>query len=116
MPNQDFDTLLSNSKTAKRVGTCTRTLFRWTCQPELGFPKPCIINKRRYFSAWQIDAWLESRKPGGTPMPADIGPPKPGLIPPQPISMARLARMQERREAKQARVDRRRASEVEAVG
>jgi hypothetical protein len=115
MPNQEFDTLLSKSKTAKRVGTCTRTVDRWTCLPELGFPKPCIINKRRYFSAWQIEDWLESCKPGGPPMPADTAPPEAGLIPPQPMSMARAARLQERREAKQARADRRNASEVEVV-
>lgn len=113
MPTE-FDTLLSNAKTAKRVGTCTRTLFRWTCQPELGFPNPCIINGRRYFSLWQIEGWLASRKPGGHPMPADIATVKPGLIPPEPKSMARLFRQRERREAKQSMIDRLNASKVEA--
>jgi hypothetical protein len=114
MPTE-FDTLLTNSKTAKRAGTTIRTLYRWASQPELGFPTPCVINKRRYYSAWQIEDWLESRKPGGPPIPADIGPPRAGIIPPQPISMARAARQRECREAKQSKVDRRNASEVEAV-
>jgi hypothetical protein len=116
VPNQEFDTLLTNSKTAKRVGATTRTLYRWATQPELGFPTPCFINGRRYYSAWQIEDWLASRKPGGPPMPADIGRPKPGLIPPEPKSMARLARLRERREAKQARVDRENVTELTEVG
>jgi hypothetical protein len=116
MPNQDFDTLLSKPKTAKRVGVTTRTVDLWSHQPELRFPTPCIVNGRKYFSAWQIEDWLESRKPGGSPMPADIARPKPGLIPPEPISMARLARLRERREAKQSRVDRRSATELTEVG
>jgi hypothetical protein len=122
MPNQDFDTLLSKPKTAKRFGVTTRTVDLWSDQPELRFPTPCIINGRKYFSAWQIEDWLESRKPGGPPMPADavaashIARPKLGLIPPEPISIARLARLRERREAKQSRVDRRSATELTEVG
>jgi len=112
MPNE-FDTLLSNSKTARRVGTCTRTLSRWTCQPELGFPDPCIINGRRYFSAWQVEDWLENRKPGSSQMSANIAPMKPGLIPPEPKSTARLSRERERREAKQSVIDRLNSSEAE---
>jgi hypothetical protein len=112
----EFDTLLTKSKTAKRGGVTTRTVDRWSNQPDLGFPTPAIINGRKYFSAWAIEAWLASRRPGGPPMPADTAPLEAGLIPPEPKSMARLARLRERREAKQSRVDRRDATELTEVG
>jgi hypothetical protein len=102
----EFDTLLPNAKAAKRVGATTRTLFRWTSQPELGFPTPCIINGRRYFSAWQIDDWLASRNPGTALTAAAPAPPNPALAIIDPIP----PRMTKRRiEAMQAALDRRNA-------
>jgi hypothetical protein len=55
------DVLVSNSKTAKRLGVNTRTIFRWTQVPELNFPQPCFINGRRYFSQFAIDLWRDRR-------------------------------------------------------
>jgi predicted DNA-binding transcriptional regulator AlpA len=89
MPNQEFDTLLTKSKTAKRVGVTTRTVDRWSNQPELGFPAPCIVNKRRYFSSRQIDAWLESRKPSGPPMPAPAPTNPIAIVEPPPPRMTK---------------------------
>lgn len=55
------DILLSNVKTAKRCGVTTRAIYSWIRLPELGFPRPCFINGRRYFSQAEIDRWRESR-------------------------------------------------------
>jgi hypothetical protein len=55
------DVLISNGKTAKRLGVTTRSIFRWTSVPELNFPQPCFINGRRYFSQFEIDMWRDRR-------------------------------------------------------
>jgi predicted DNA-binding transcriptional regulator AlpA len=55
------DVLLSNSKTAKRLGTTRRTLYRWVDLPELNFPRPCFICGRRYFSQFEVDLWRDRR-------------------------------------------------------
>lgn len=98
MPYQ-FDELIPNAKTARRLGVTTRTLFRWTAQPDLHFPNPCFVNHRRYFSAAEIDAWQASRKPGAV---AQAAPEAPAVVAP----MTR---------PKPSPIDRVRASEVEAV-
>lgn len=59
-----LDELIPNAKLAKRLGTTTRSLFRWTTQPELNFPRPRLINGRRYFSSAEIEAWQRSRVAG----------------------------------------------------
>jgi predicted DNA-binding transcriptional regulator AlpA len=97
MPNQ-FDELIPNAKVARRLGVTVRTMFRWTAQPELCFPKPCIINSRRYFSAAEIDAWQASRKPGAV---AQAAPEAPALVAPMtrpkpsPIDRARTSEVVE---------------------
>ena len=78
MPNQ-FDELIPNAKVAKRLGVTVRTVFKWTAQPDLNFPKPCFVNSRRYFSAAEIDAWQASRKAGAV---AQAAPEAPALIAP----------------------------------
>jgi hypothetical protein len=44
-----------------RYGTTDRTLDRWVADPEMGFPKPLIINGRRYFSEPQLVVWERKR-------------------------------------------------------
>jgi len=68
--SHQIDQLVPNAKVARRLGVTTRTVFRWTAQPELNFPEPCLINNRRYYSEAAIDAWKESRKPGAASPPA----------------------------------------------
>ena len=38
------------------------TLHRWLNRPELDFPKPQYIGRRRYWREADIIAWLESRE------------------------------------------------------
>jgi predicted DNA-binding transcriptional regulator AlpA len=42
----------------KRYGVSARTIDRWLADPDLGFPKPCIvINGRRYWDLGEIEQW-----------------------------------------------------------
>ncbi len=75
-----LDELIPNAKLARRLGTTTRSLFRWTTQPELNFPKPRLINGRRYFSSTEIEAWKRSRVAGAAFDPAPHRKAKPSLI------------------------------------
>lgn len=38
------------------------TLHRWLNNPELNFPKPTYIGRRRYWREADVIAWLEARE------------------------------------------------------
>jgi predicted DNA-binding transcriptional regulator AlpA len=40
-----------------RFGITDRTLDRWLADENLKFPRPLIINRRRYFFLDEIEAW-----------------------------------------------------------
>ena len=40
-------------------GVSDMTLWRWLKDPELAFPRPTYIGKRRYFRESEISAWIE---------------------------------------------------------
>lgn len=42
-------------------GVSDMTLWRWTHTPELNFPKPIYIGKRRYWRADELEAWIDAR-------------------------------------------------------
>lgn len=42
-------------------GLCDLTLGRWLKRSEMAFPKPLVINRRRYWRHDDIAAWLEAR-------------------------------------------------------
>jgi hypothetical protein len=44
-----------------RFGVVDRTLDRWVADPRLKFPRPVIINKRRYFRLSELEAWERGR-------------------------------------------------------
>ena len=46
--------LLPDAVVAKRYSKCTKTLRRWDQAPELGFPKPVMINGRRHRSLREL--------------------------------------------------------------
>jgi hypothetical protein len=48
-------------KVLERYDITDRTLDRWLEDPELDFPRPLIINKRRYFSDSELVAWERKR-------------------------------------------------------
>lgn len=42
-------------------GVSDMTLWRWLADPDLGFPRPTYIGKRRYFREAEIFAWIEAQ-------------------------------------------------------
>ena len=80
MPNQ-FDEWIPNKQVAEILNVTTRTVFLWSIDAELNFPRPCLVKNRRYYSRAEIEAWRASRRIGAPAMPAP-GPQAPGLIPP----------------------------------
>lgn len=54
-------TYLPGPATARRYNVTTRCLGRWTTDPKLGFPKPMIVNRRRFFAVGDLEAWERSR-------------------------------------------------------
>jgi hypothetical protein len=66
------DGLLSAAVLMRRYGICNRTLARWlkgeAAHPRyagLNFPKPIMINKRRYWHRQNLEAWERARGCGG---------------------------------------------------
>ena len=45
----------------RRYSISNVTLWRWLRDPQLGFPNPTVINRRRYFRRAEISAW-ETRR------------------------------------------------------
>lgn len=55
MPEQVF---LTASQVCRRYGGISdMTLWRWMHDADLGFPQPTYINKRRYWSAPDLEAF-----------------------------------------------------------
>lgn len=42
-------------------GISDMSLWRWLADPELEFPRPIVINRRRYWREADMLAWLEAR-------------------------------------------------------
>jgi hypothetical protein len=55
-------TLLPQSHVARRYNVHTRTVLRWSKDPELGFPPVTVIRKRRYYDLAALDAWDEANQ------------------------------------------------------
>ncbi len=53
---------LTANQLCRRYGVCRRTISRWVQQPDLGFPKPTLINRRRYWPAEDLDVWEAERQ------------------------------------------------------
>jgi hypothetical protein len=48
MDQHQDEELIPDTRVARRYGVHSITLSRWTADPKLAFPRPIIINKRRY--------------------------------------------------------------------
>ena len=55
------DAYLSGRKVDARYGTSPMTRWRWERNPTLGFPKPIIINGRKFWSQRALEEWERSR-------------------------------------------------------
>lgn len=54
--------LIPDSKLRRLLNKSARTIGRWDANPELGFPKPVIINGRKHRRASEVTAWLSARE------------------------------------------------------
>ena len=52
---------LPTRSVCERYGVVDRTIERWIADPKLNFPKPMIVNKRRYFDVDELDAFDASK-------------------------------------------------------
>ena len=52
---------LPTIKVAERYGVTTRSIDRWEENPGLHFPKPLVINRRRYWNLSDLETWERQR-------------------------------------------------------
>jgi predicted DNA-binding transcriptional regulator AlpA len=45
----------------KRYGVTSRTLDRWLADSAMEFPRPMVVNNRRYFSEEELTQWERAR-------------------------------------------------------
>ncbi|CAN7173788.1 helix-turn-helix transcriptional regulator [Mesorhizobium caraganae] len=55
------ETFLTAPQVQKRYNITDMTLWRWLKDPELAFPQPTVINRRRYFLEADLSAWERQR-------------------------------------------------------
>ncbi|MET3896149.1 putative DNA-binding transcriptional regulator AlpA [Devosia sp. UYZn731] len=55
---------LPRPKTQLRYGVTKMTIYRWENDPKMNFPKPLIINGRKYDDKDELDAWDHARLTG----------------------------------------------------
>jgi hypothetical protein len=66
MDNDDDNSpLLPARDVLKRYGIVDRTLDRWLGNPELDFPRPLVVNNRRYFRERALVLWERQQARGG---------------------------------------------------
>lgn len=49
--------LLPTRQVCKRYNVSDRTISRWERDPDLRFPQPVVINKRKYFQEFDLTAF-----------------------------------------------------------
>lgn len=52
---------LTGPQVEQRYQRTRMTIYRWENDPEMGFPKPIVINGRKYHEETQLDAWDQAR-------------------------------------------------------
>jgi hypothetical protein len=68
-PPQPRPDLIPDRLVAERYDVVVRTLERWDATPELGFPPPVRIRRRRFRAVEALDAWdrANARKAADSP-------------------------------------------------
>jgi len=44
-------------------GVSDMSIWRWLNDPDMSFPKPIYIQKRRYWREAELGAWIEAQEP-----------------------------------------------------
>ncbi|RVK73183.1 DNA-binding protein [Sinorhizobium meliloti] len=52
---------LTSNQVLARYSIAPITFYRWQKNPALGFPKPLVINRRKFFKADDLAAWERER-------------------------------------------------------
>ena len=52
---------LAAKRVQERYDITDRTLDRWLNNPEMDFPRPMVVNGRRYFRETELVAWERKR-------------------------------------------------------
>jgi predicted DNA-binding transcriptional regulator AlpA len=55
--NERESRLLPTRQVCRRYNVSDRTINRWERDPDLGFPKPVVINNRKYFHECDLAAF-----------------------------------------------------------
>ncbi len=55
------DDRLPAAAVLRRYRIVDRTLKRWLDNPSLNFPRPLVVNGRRYFKLGELEQWERSR-------------------------------------------------------
>jgi len=53
--------ILPASSVWTRYGVSNRTIDRWLACPKLAFPRPIVINRRRYWDEAELNDWERRR-------------------------------------------------------
>jgi predicted DNA-binding transcriptional regulator AlpA len=61
IPDTGKGPLIPARKVQDRYQVTDRTIDRWVSDEQLGFPKPLVINRRRYFYESELEAWERNR-------------------------------------------------------
>lgn len=56
----DANKWLPTRQVLERYSICDRTLYRWIRDETLSFPRPHVVNGRRYFSETALIEWERS--------------------------------------------------------
>jgi hypothetical protein len=59
--NDDAEPLVPARDVLKRYSIVDRTLDRWLANTELKFPRPLVVNRRRYFRERALTEWERQR-------------------------------------------------------
>lgn len=66
MKSTNDDQMVGTKKVRARYdNVCARTIDRWIADDELGFPRPTMINGRRYWRLGELQQWERERAVGG---------------------------------------------------
>lgn len=49
--------LTANAVKARNNNISNPTLYRWERDPDLGFPKPVVIRRRKFYFEDELEAW-----------------------------------------------------------
>jgi predicted DNA-binding transcriptional regulator AlpA len=55
---------LSVAKLTAMLGVTSMTIWRWEKSEKLAFPKPTVINDRKYWNRSDINAWMRKMVAG----------------------------------------------------